>query len=256
VARIELNLFGDSPVDLFIPQTRTAGTRKLFPVLWLLHDYGGNHADWLRYTRIELYAEEKGVMVVCPNSDNSYFVDTKGIADYVEQYGQPKAINTIIGSCQLACFISGWLRNFVFSMFPASRKPADNSIAGLGMGGYGALRLMLAKPGLYGTAISIFGELDAPNRYARGEFEHDNGQDLFGDAASTIGGPDDLFALVKNAARGSRIAVAADRGDTTALEFCTAARAAGCDMVRDDSLPAKSIAAMDQYVKFILGFVG
>ena len=35
-----------------------------FPVLYLLHGFGNNHAQWTGYTNIEMYAEERRIAVV------------------------------------------------------------------------------------------------------------------------------------------------------------------------------------------------
>ena len=37
---------------------------KLYPVLWLLHGGGGDYSDWIRKTKLELYACENELVVV------------------------------------------------------------------------------------------------------------------------------------------------------------------------------------------------
>ena len=44
-----------------------------FQTLWLLHGGGGDYADYLKYTNIELYAEENKVAVVMPSGYNSAY---------------------------------------------------------------------------------------------------------------------------------------------------------------------------------------
>ena len=47
---------------------------KKYKVLWLLHGTYGDATDWLRRTRIELYASEKDMIVVMPSAMNSDYV--------------------------------------------------------------------------------------------------------------------------------------------------------------------------------------
>lgn len=91
-----------------------------YPVLYLLHGYGNNHATWNGYTSVELYAEERNLCVVMLSAENMAYVDHGGDNDYFR-------------------FISQELPEFVQCMFPVSRRPEDTFIAGLSMGGYGAL---------------------------------------------------------------------------------------------------------------------
>ena len=45
--------------------TRPQHTRaEKYPVLYLLHGFGNNHATWTGYTNLELYAEERNIAVV------------------------------------------------------------------------------------------------------------------------------------------------------------------------------------------------
>lgn len=91
-----------------------------YPVLYLLHGYGNNHKTWSGYTSAELYAEERNIAVVMLSAENKAYINHGGDDNYFD-------------------FISCELPEFVRSMFPVSDKPEDTFIAGLSMGGYGAL---------------------------------------------------------------------------------------------------------------------
>lgn len=91
-----------------------------YPVLYLLHGYGNNHATWNGYTSVELYAEERNLCVVMLSAENMAFADHGGDNDYFR-------------------FISKELPEFIRSVLPVSRRKEDTYIAGLSMGGYGAL---------------------------------------------------------------------------------------------------------------------
>ena len=124
--------------DGFVPKHTKADK---FPVLYLLHGGGNNHAQWTGYTNIELYAEEHQIAVVMPASENKCFVDVNGDRFYE--------------------FIAEELPDFVKGMFPISDKPEDTYIAGLSMGGYGTLVHALSHPerfaalGAFSAAINL-----------------------------------------------------------------------------------------------------
>lgn len=93
-----------------------------FKTLYLLHGYHGNQEDWISRSAIALYAAEKGLAVVMPAGDNRYYVDNEKTGEY---YGQ---------------FIGEELVQLTRALFPLSHKREDTFIAGLSMGGYGAMR--------------------------------------------------------------------------------------------------------------------
>lgn len=109
-------------------------THKL-PVLYLLHGFGNNHAQWCGYTNIELYAEERQIAVVMISGENKKYIDT--IDDFF--------VN----------FIRNELPEFITSVFPISKRKEDTYIAGLSMGGFGALYHGLSCPNQY-QAIGAF----------------------------------------------------------------------------------------------------
>lgn len=109
-----------------------------YPVLYLLHGYGNNHATWNGYTSVELYAEERNLCVVMFSAENKFYIDHGGDDDYFR-------------------FISKELPEFVQGMFPVSAKPEDTYIAGLSMGGYGSLIHALRESERFAAAGSFSG---------------------------------------------------------------------------------------------------
>lgn len=116
-----------------------------YPVLYLLHGYGNNHATWSGYTNIELFAEERNIAVVMISAENKFYINH--------------------GTDRFYDFIENELPDFVCGMFPVSRKPEDTYIAGLSMGGYGTLSHALSNPekyaalGAFSAAVSLEGEM-------------------------------------------------------------------------------------------------
>lgn len=108
------------------------------PVLWLLHGLSDDHTIWCRRTSIERYAAEYGLAVVMPAGDRSFYCDMAYGGKYFT-------------------YISQELPALARSFFPLSDKREDNFVAGLSMGGYGALKLALTYPERYAAACSLSG---------------------------------------------------------------------------------------------------
>jgi len=93
-----------------------------FKTLYLLHGIFGNYTDWVSETRIQRLAEERNLAVVMPSGDNSFYLD------------QPESGNFY------SKFIGKELVDITRKIFPLSKRGEDTFIAGLSMGGYGAIR--------------------------------------------------------------------------------------------------------------------
>ncbi len=125
------------------------------PTLYLLHGMSDDHSIWLRRTSIERYAAEKGLAVVMPACDLSFYTDMA----YGEQYWQ---------------FVSKELPALCRSMFPMlSPRREDTFVAGLSMGGYGALKCGLRAYDTFSyaaglsAACDIVGEADEGLRHSK-----------------------------------------------------------------------------------------
>src|SRR6476620_7902799 len=92
-----------------------------FPVLYLLHGLSDDSTAWLRYSSIERYTAPLGLAVVMPQVQRSFYAD--------EVHGE-----------RFFTFLSDELPRVVASFFRVSRRREDTFVAGLSMGGYGALK--------------------------------------------------------------------------------------------------------------------
>ena len=112
------------PVDRFDADTNRYlnGKNQKYKTLYLLHGLLGNYTDWVSQTRIQKWAEEKNLVVVMPSGDNAFYFNSRTPWN---DYGT---------------FIGEELVEVTRRMFPLSEKREDTFIAGLSMGGYGALR--------------------------------------------------------------------------------------------------------------------
>lgn len=114
--------------------------KKPFKTLYLLHGILGNYTDWVSGTRIQRWAQDNNLAVIMPSGENGFYVDNAARPD--QMYGE---------------FIGKELVQFTRDLFPLSHKREDTFIAGLSMGGYGAIRNGLK----YSDTFSCIGGLSS-----------------------------------------------------------------------------------------------
>ena len=148
-----------------------------FPVLYLLHGLSDDHTAWTRRTSLERYMEGLPMIVVMPDGGRGWYTDSS-----VEPLS---AFET---------FILRDLIGFIDQTFQTRTDREGRVIAGLSMGGYGAMKLALKYPEVFCAAVSHSGALVNPEEL----WENYLGSELhriFGD--SPVGGVNDVFALAE-----------------------------------------------------------
>lgn len=151
-----------------------------FPTLYLLHGLSDDHTIWLRRTSVERYAARYGLAVVMPNAERSWYCDMA----HGERYYQ-----------HIAQEVPALCRSLFRGM---SERPEDTYIAGLSMGGYGALKIALRSPGVYGGVASFSGALNVAERHWDTPAYW---EDVFGARDAIRGSENDVYALAEQAAR-------------------------------------------------------
>ena len=169
------------PEDNKMENTIGLGDIKGYKTLYLFHGLSGNRTDWMRRTSIERYVEKYDIAVVMPEVDRSWYTDTAYGANYF----------TFVAK-ELPEVCRGYFNGM-------SDKREDNFVAGLSMGGYGALKVALTYPDKFGGCVSLSGSLDITrkNRVVnlaewRSIFDFD-----MESALELEGSEHDLYALVR-----------------------------------------------------------
>jgi putative tributyrin esterase len=152
------------------------------PVLFLLHGLSDDHTIWMRRTSIERYASQLGLAVVMPTVHRSFYTDM------AEGY-------------KYWTFISEELPALARSFFPLSAEREHNFVAGLSMGGYGALKLGLTHPQRFAAAASLSGVTDIAAWAALSDmndfFPKSEAVRIFGELEGIAGSNNDLFRLAE-----------------------------------------------------------
>lgn len=171
---LELN----TSVNIFIPDQVKPG--ETFKVLYLLHGYMGDFTDWLRFSSLERYLWGHRLMVVMPSNNNSYYTDMDRGLDYFT-------------------YMTEELPKILHGYFPISLKREDHYIAGLSMGGFGALKIGLSKHDYFSKAASLSGAVDLEHirTITEGSNRHKLFIATFGEG-STVHTDNDLRHIILN----------------------------------------------------------
>ena len=127
--------------DVILPKT-SPGEENI-KTLFLLHGMTDDHTIWQRRTSIERYADEMHIAVVMPTTQLAFYANTHAGERWFD-------------------YISDELVHAVRRMFPKlSRRREDTFVAGLSMGGFGALKCALLKPETFSRCTVLSGALEA-----------------------------------------------------------------------------------------------
>lgn len=118
-------------------------TSKRYPVLYLLHGAGGSYAEWTQNTDIVSFSSAYRVIIVMPDSGRN--ANAGWYADWID------------GSRQWESFHMKDVIPYIEATYHGNGKRA---IAGLSMGGYGAMYYAASHPGEFKAAASFSGDVD------------------------------------------------------------------------------------------------
>ncbi len=119
-------------VNMIIPDQ----CEKDIPVVYLLHGLYGDQNSWLRYTAIERYANDRGLAIVMPYAADSFYTDMYYGGNYYT-------------------FITEELPGYLGKLLPLTKDREKTFVAGLSMGGYGAMKIAMANPTRYGACAAL-----------------------------------------------------------------------------------------------------
>ena len=127
---------------VLLPEGYDSNMRR-YPVLYLLHGLGGDYTDWTKRTNVAEYSRALALIIVMPDGGNQWYV------------------NAADGSGRYEDYIVGDVPADVVKKFRTIDSRFGRSIAGLSMGGYGALKVALERPAMFAVAGSFSGAFNA-----------------------------------------------------------------------------------------------
>ena len=184
-ARFHSDALGvDKDYVLYLPASYDSG--KKFPVFYYLHGLTGNETNWIKGGHLDEVADQLALdaIVVMPDGDDGFYTDAVTPVDYAacmkDGTGlflpgmQPKD-KTCVKDRKYETYIVKDLIAEVDRKYHTIATREGRAIAGLSMGGFGALELGMRHTDLFSVAASHSG-VDAllyggPHPYVKGKEE-------------------------------------------------------------------------------------
>jgi putative tributyrin esterase len=149
----------------------------------LLHGGGGNFRDWSNFSDVARFAQHDLILIM-PDGDESWYTNS---VDHPQDRHEDYIVKDLIADVE--------------SHFPVASGRANRAIAGLSMGGFGAVKLALKHPELFTFAGGLSSALDVPGRpfSFRRIHQYRHYASIFGPPGSSTRRENDPFVLARSA---------------------------------------------------------
>jgi S-formylglutathione hydrolase FrmB len=119
--------------------------KRTFPVVYLLHGYGGSYNNWVnRVPDLTALADKNQLIIVCPDGAfGSWYFDSP-----------------VDSSFRYETFVAKELPNYIDNKYKTIRDRKARAITGLSMGGHGGMFLGFRHAETFGACGSMSGALD------------------------------------------------------------------------------------------------
>jgi S-formylglutathione hydrolase FrmB len=169
------------PYNVILPSDYDTAKSTRYPVLYLLHGLTGHYSDWVSRTNIADYAAQYRLIIVTPEGNDGWYTDSATITtDKYETY----ILKELLPDVQ--------------QRYRTIEARYGRAIAGLSMGGYGAIKFGLKSPQTFAFAASMSGAFGV-TRFTEKEIPAlwQDSIKLFGPPASETRNANDLFDLIE-----------------------------------------------------------
>lgn len=128
--------------DIVLPADYSV--EKTYPVLYLLHGYGGKNTTWPNMKKsLTEEATKYGMIFVCPDGANSWYWDSP-----------------VNENMKYDTYVSKELVEYVDANYSTIKSAKGRAVTGLSMGGHGGLWLGINHPDIFGGCGSMSGGVD------------------------------------------------------------------------------------------------
>ena len=150
---LEHNLYGDSPdrsMLVYLPPSYASSPNKRYPVIYLLHGFGGDEKDWSGYAPVKPAMDTlirvgivREMIIVMPNGrnalDGSFYTNSSTTGNWDD-------------------YIARDLVAFIDAKYRTIARPESRGLAGHSMGGYGTFAVGIRHAGdIYGALYALSG---------------------------------------------------------------------------------------------------
>ena len=173
-------LNAELPYNVVLPSDYLTSTTTRYPVLYLLHGLTGHYSDWLTRTNIADYSSQYRIIVVMPEGNDSWYTDNAS-----EKY-ETYIIKDLIPDVQ--------------QRYRTIDARYGRAIAGLSMGGYGAVKFGLKSPATFVFAGSMSGAFNATRlteKEGGSAANWNNYLKVWGPPGSEARKANDIFEIIK-----------------------------------------------------------
>jgi S-formylglutathione hydrolase FrmB len=174
----------DKSVLVYLPRGYDSQPGRKYPVFYYLHGLGGDETNWLKSGELDAQADQLGLeaIVVMPDGDDGFYVDSAMPMDYDTCLKQGAGLfmpdrqnpqTTCVRTRNYESYIAKDLVSWVDGKYRTIATREGRGVAGLSMGGFGAMALSLRHPELFSAAASHSGAVallyQGPHPFAPGK---------------------------------------------------------------------------------------
>lgn len=171
----------EMPYRVILPKGYEAAKTERYPVIYLLHGLYGSYTNWTDKTNVTEYAAKYGFIIITPEGANGWYTDSVSKPnDKYESY----IIKELIPE--------------IDKKFRTKADRDDRIVAGLSMGGYGALKFGSKYPELFTLVGSFSGAFGTSDFTAKTAGDIGSTVDVvFGPVGSETRQANDVFAVLE-----------------------------------------------------------
>jgi S-formylglutathione hydrolase FrmB len=192
----------DKAVVVYLPRGYDAQPGRRWPVFYYLHGLGGNETNWTQSGKLDAAADALALaaIVVMPDGDDGFYIDSPSKIDFdacmkdgsglfMPARQAPDA--TCVHARNYETYIAKDLVGWTDAHYRTIARRDGRAIAGLSMGGFGAMSIGLRHPDEFAAAASHSGAIGllyrGPRPFAAGKAELFSDVDAWAKAAGPIG---------------------------------------------------------------------
>lgn len=160
----------DKHVVVYLPRGYDSQPKTRWPVFYYLHGLGGNETNWTKHGHIDQAADQLGLaaIIVMPDGDDGFYLNSAAPIDYDRCMKDGSGLfipeqqphdTTCVRQRNYGSYISDDLVGWVDKTYRTIAKKDGRGIAGLSMGGFGAIDHALLD-GKFAAAASHSGAIE------------------------------------------------------------------------------------------------